>query len=198
MQTSASGNQGTVRRSSVSAAKLQPNEIETDVALVRRLLVVQFSNWADRPIAPVPSAGTDNALSRLGEGMVVRLPRIHWAVGLVEKEQRWLPVLAPQLPLPVPLPLAQGPHLPPATPGRGRPPAGSTVRMRPSSLSLTRVTWRATWRGSSPHSTGPTPLVDRTPDQRISPGVSPSSRVTPPPAPPLPRWTRGEHSRPTP
>ena len=60
---------------------MHPDEVKTDVALVRRVLAVQFPAWADLPIEPVPSRGTDNALYRLGEHMVVRLPRIHWAAG---------------------------------------------------------------------------------------------------------------------
>jgi hypothetical protein len=62
--------------------------------------------WASLPLAPVPSAGTDNALYRLGADMVVRLPRIDWAVGQAEKERQWLPKLAPLLPLAVPVQLA--------------------------------------------------------------------------------------------
>ena len=64
--------------------------------------------WADLPVKPVASAGTDNALYRLGDDKVVRLPRIHWAVGQVEKEHKWLPKLAPHLPLAIPVPLARG------------------------------------------------------------------------------------------
>jgi aminoglycoside phosphotransferase (APT) family kinase protein len=52
--------------------------------------------------------GTDNALYRLGDGMVVRLPRIHQATLALDKECRWLPKLAPALPLAVPVPLAKG------------------------------------------------------------------------------------------
>jgi len=88
--------------------KMHDGEIETDPSLVRRLLAAQFPHWADLPIQPVPSAGTDNALYRLGNEMAVRLPRIDWAVEQVEKEQQWLPKLAPFLPLAIPLPLAQG------------------------------------------------------------------------------------------
>jgi aminoglycoside phosphotransferase (APT) family kinase protein len=94
---------------------MHADEIDTSPALVRRLLAAQFPHWADMPIAPVPSAGTDNALYRLGDAMVVRLPRVHWAIDNVEKEQRWLPRLAPSLPLEVPLPLAVG------LPGEGYP-----------------------------------------------------------------------------
>jgi aminoglycoside phosphotransferase (APT) family kinase protein len=40
--------------------------------------------------------------------MVVRLPRIHWATVQAELEWRWLPRLAPHLPLAVPEQLAMG------------------------------------------------------------------------------------------
>jgi aminoglycoside phosphotransferase (APT) family kinase protein len=87
---------------------MHEDEVHTDVALVRRLLAGQFPHWAGLPIERVPSAGTDNALYRLGGDMVVRLPRIHWAVDDVDKEQEWLPRLAPLLPVAIPLPLARG------------------------------------------------------------------------------------------
>lgn len=92
----------------VSELRMHTDEVETDHALVRRLLVSQFPQWADLPIERVPSAGTDNAMYRLGDDMAVRLPRIHWAIDVVAKEQRWLPVLAPRLPLRVPMPIATG------------------------------------------------------------------------------------------
>ena len=34
----------------MSATKMHPDEIETDVTLVRRLLAEQFPQWADLPI----------------------------------------------------------------------------------------------------------------------------------------------------
>jgi aminoglycoside phosphotransferase (APT) family kinase protein len=89
---------------------------------VRRLLVAQFPQWASLPIRPLPSGGTDNAIYRLGNDMAVRLPRIHWAVAQVEKEQKWLPRLAPRLPLAIPFPLAMG------TPGEGYPYPWSVYR----------------------------------------------------------------------
>jgi len=88
--------------------KMHADEVDTDVSLVCRLLAAQFPHWADLPIEPVQSAGTDNAIYRLGDDMAVRLPRIHWATGQVEKEHRWLPRLAPHLPLAIPVPLAKG------------------------------------------------------------------------------------------
>ena len=87
---------------------MHADEVETDAELVRALLRSQHPRWADLAIERVPSAGTDNAIYRLGDDLAVRLPRIHWAVDNVAKEQRWIPVLAPHLPLSVPLPVASG------------------------------------------------------------------------------------------
>lgn len=91
------------------------DEVNTSISLAIRLLTTQFPQWADLPIEPVRSAGTDNALYRLGEDMVVRLPCIQKATGQVDKEHRWLPRLAPFLPLAIPTPLAMG------EPGEGYP-----------------------------------------------------------------------------
>src|SRR5207249_2738324 len=68
------------------AGKMHIDEVDTDASLVRRLLAAQFPQWADLPIEPVPSAGTDNALYRLGDDIVVRLPRVLGATGQVNKE----------------------------------------------------------------------------------------------------------------
>ena len=88
--------------------KMHAHEVDTDVSLVSRLLTTQFPQWAGLPIGSVPSAGTDNALYRLGDDMAVRLPRIHGAVDDIEMEHQWLPRLAPFLPLAVPVLLAKG------------------------------------------------------------------------------------------
>ena len=92
----------------MSAGKMHVDEVDVDVSLVGRLLAAQFPQWADLPLEPVRSAGTDNALYRLGDDMAVRLPRIEGATGQVDKEQQWLPRLAPHLPLAIPVPLAKG------------------------------------------------------------------------------------------
>jgi aminoglycoside phosphotransferase (APT) family kinase protein len=93
---------------SMRTGRMHAEELDTDVSLVRRLLTKQFPQWADLPIEPVDHAGTDNAIYRLGDHMAVRLPRIHWATGQPDREQEWLPRLAPHLPLAVPVPLATG------------------------------------------------------------------------------------------
>jgi aminoglycoside phosphotransferase (APT) family kinase protein len=79
-----------------------------DIELVRALVRSQFPRWADEPVRPVGKPGVDNATYRLGDAMMVRLPRFERWVGQVTREQEWLPKLAPHLPLPVPTPLAQG------------------------------------------------------------------------------------------
>ena len=94
---------------------LRPDEVYIDEALVRRLLAARFPHWADLPIVPVAQSGVDNATYRLGADMSVRLPRLPRWVGQVDREQRWLPVLAPHLPLAIPVPLAKG------EPGAGYP-----------------------------------------------------------------------------
>lgn len=92
----------------MTTPKMHADEVTIDAALVRRLLARQLPAWANSTISPVSSDGIDNALYRLGETMVVRLPRHPQAVPQLEKEHRWLPVLAPHLPLSIPVPLATG------------------------------------------------------------------------------------------
>ncbi|MDE2892418.1 MAG: aminoglycoside phosphotransferase family protein [Chloroflexota bacterium] len=79
-----------------------------DHALVRRLLAAQFPQWAELPLRPVPSDGTDNIMFRLGDDMCVRVPQIARAVPNISKEQYWLLRIAPHLPLRVPRILGEG------------------------------------------------------------------------------------------
>ena len=99
----------------MSGARLHADEVEIDQALVERLIRCRFPQWAGLPIVPVRSAGTDHAMWRLGGDMAVRLPRHPGAAPQGEKEHRWLPRLAPHLPLAVPVPLGLG------EPGEGYP-----------------------------------------------------------------------------
>ncbi len=85
-----------------------PKRITVDAEQVRRLIDDQFPQWAGLPVRPVAKSGWDNVTFHLGDDMVVRLPTAAEYALAVEKEQRWLPVLATQLPLPIPVPLAQG------------------------------------------------------------------------------------------
>jgi aminoglycoside phosphotransferase (APT) family kinase protein len=97
------------------AGPMHDDEVNASAELVGRLLADQFPQWADLPLRPVRSAGTDHAIYRLGEEMSVRLPLRPSAAGQVEKEQLWLPRLAPHLPCPISRPLGLG------APGHGYP-----------------------------------------------------------------------------
>jgi aminoglycoside phosphotransferase (APT) family kinase protein len=101
---------------------MHADEVATSVTVVRRLLETQFPELAARPIHVVTSRGTDHALYRIGRDLVARLPRREVNVESLEKERRWLPRLAPHLPLDVPLPVADG------QPGEGYPFAWSIYR----------------------------------------------------------------------
>jgi aminoglycoside phosphotransferase (APT) family kinase protein len=79
-----------------------------DAGLVRRLVKVQFPQWAELAVEPVRVDGHDNRTYRLGESMTVRLPTASAYAPAVDKEDRWLPVLAPQLPVAVPEVLGKG------------------------------------------------------------------------------------------
>jgi aminoglycoside phosphotransferase (APT) family kinase protein len=84
------------------------NNADITPELVSRLVANQFPQWAELPVRPVDADGWDNATFRLGEHMSVRLPSSQAYVEQVDKEHRWLPILASQLPLPIPEPLAKG------------------------------------------------------------------------------------------
>ncbi len=94
---------------------IHKNEVRSDPDLVRRLLAAQFPHWADLPVMAVARLGTDHMLFRIGDELVARMPRIVWATDQAESDQRWLPFLAPQLPLAIPAPVAIG------EPGEGFP-----------------------------------------------------------------------------
>ncbi len=104
------------RRFSMSGFDLTVNE-----SLVAGLLVDQFPEWCHLPLKRIKSAGTGNAIYRLGDQKAVRLPLVSWAADFIKKEVLWLPKLAPHLPLATPVPIAMG------NPGRGYPSHWSVV-----------------------------------------------------------------------
>jgi aminoglycoside phosphotransferase (APT) family kinase protein len=95
--------------------RMHEDEVEIDEGIVRRLLESQFPDLAAMPLLVVEPWGTDNAIWRLGDELVVRFPRIGWAAGQADQEALWLPRIAPQLPVAVPEPVAVG------EPGNGYP-----------------------------------------------------------------------------
>jgi len=76
--------------------------------LVQQLVTNQFPQWKDLPIRPVAPQGCDNRTFRLGEHMLVRLPSGEEYARQVQKEQTWLALLAPNLPIAIPEPIAMG------------------------------------------------------------------------------------------
>ena len=83
------------------------SEIEITADLVRDLLREQHPDLAGLAIREV-AGGWVNQQWRLGDELAVRMPRTEGAPGLQRKERRWLPALAPRLPLPVPSPVRTG------------------------------------------------------------------------------------------
>ncbi|MCP9211215.1 aminoglycoside phosphotransferase family protein [Streptomyces cucumeris] len=100
---------------------LHENEIPVDEGLVRSLLKAQRAEWADLPLSPA-GAGTDNTMYRLGDDLLVRLPRTADTGHSLRKEQQWLPRLAPLLACPIPEPVHAG------TPANAFPLAWSVYR----------------------------------------------------------------------
>jgi len=88
--------------------KMDVEQPVIDDTLVRRMVAPQFPQWADLPVRSAAVGGWDNKTFHLGEHMIVRLPSAADYSAQVEKEHRWLPKLAPLLPLPIPTPLAMG------------------------------------------------------------------------------------------
>ena len=82
-------------------------ENEITAELVRSLLEEQHPDLADLAIREV-AGGWGNQMWRLGDELSVRMQRMDPTPEMQLKERRWLPVLAPRLPLPVPTPVRFG------------------------------------------------------------------------------------------
>jgi aminoglycoside phosphotransferase (APT) family kinase protein len=105
-----------------------PDAGSVDDRLVRRLVAGRFPRWAHLPLVRFPSGGTVNAMYRLGDGMVVRLPLIEDGAGDVLAERVWLPRLSPLVPVAVPEVLGEG------EPAEGYPWPWSVYRWLPGRL----------------------------------------------------------------
>lgn len=82
-------------------------EVDVDATLVAQLVREQHPDLINAVIREM-RPGFDNTIWRLGDDLVVRLPRREIAVSLILNEQRWLPELAPRLPLAIPTPIRVG------------------------------------------------------------------------------------------
>ena len=89
-------------------AKMHADEIDISPALAKSLVARQFPHLAGLPITKLPSAGTENAIFRLGDDLAIRMPRVAGAAKQAEREAAWLPRLAPHLSLAIPEPVELG------------------------------------------------------------------------------------------
>jgi aminoglycoside phosphotransferase (APT) family kinase protein len=111
------------------------SNILIDAELVRCLVAGQFPQWVGLEVKPVACSGWDNRTFHLGDQMSVRLPSAQAYASQVEKEQYWLPRLAPQLSLLISVPLAIG------KPAEGYPFSWSIYKWLPGEIaSMARIT----------------------------------------------------------
>jgi aminoglycoside phosphotransferase (APT) family kinase protein len=101
---------------------LHEDEIEIDLPLVRALVDHALPDLAGHPLRRLDASGSSNVLYRLGDDLLVRLPPRPGGSETITKEARWLPYVAPALPVAVPTILAVG------EPGLGYPERWSVVR----------------------------------------------------------------------
>jgi len=102
-------------------------EVDVTPALLRELLHMQHPDLATQPVS-VLANGWDNVVFRVGDDLLARLPRREMGARLAVHEQRWLPGLAPRLPLPIPAPVRAG------RPGLGYPWPWSIVPYLPGEV----------------------------------------------------------------
>lgn len=112
----------------MSSGQMHTDAYPLDERLVRRLVDGRFPRWAGLPVERFPSGGTVNAMYRLGDDMVVRLPLVRGGVSDVTAERHWLPRLAPLLPATVPEVLGHG------EPAEGYPWPWSVYRWLPGEI----------------------------------------------------------------
>jgi aminoglycoside phosphotransferase (APT) family kinase protein len=91
----------------MAAQNMPAAEIDVTEDLVQRLLSEQHPDLVGLSISPLAN-GWDNTIFRLGRDYTIRMPRRKMAAVLVEHEQQWLKVLAPRLPIAIPVPTRVG------------------------------------------------------------------------------------------
>ena len=104
----AAGDDGVLTSADERAPHGRMNRDQITAEVAARLVAEQFPQWAELPVHAGGLNGWDNTTFRLGDELSIRLPSGAGYATAVDKEQRWLPLLAPQLPLPIPVPVAVG------------------------------------------------------------------------------------------
>jgi aminoglycoside phosphotransferase (APT) family kinase protein len=87
---------------------LHDDEIPIDIDLVRRLVDTEFPQYAALPLSRLGASGSTNALFRLGDDLLVRVPRQPGGSAAIDKERRWLSEIGRHLPVAVPEIIALG------------------------------------------------------------------------------------------
>lgn len=82
--------------------RLHEDEMPIDIGLVRKLIATQFPHYAMLPLSRLDASGSTNMLFRLGDDLLVRLPRQPGGSAAINKEYRWLPTIGCHLPVAVP------------------------------------------------------------------------------------------------
>ena len=82
--------------------RLHKNELRIDRDLVERLIAAQFPQYAGMSLQQLGESGSSNLLFRLGDELLVRLPRQPGGGSSIDKESRWLPTIRDHLPVAVP------------------------------------------------------------------------------------------------
>ncbi len=88
--------------------RLHDDELSVDLPLVRALVDRAFPAWSTLALSSLATSGSSNALFRLGEALLVRLPRQPGGSTTIEKEARWLSEIGPLIPVAVPEVVAVG------------------------------------------------------------------------------------------
>lgn len=83
------------------------DDTEITESLIRSLLRDQHPDLAELPLREV-EGGWGNQMWRLGDELAVRIQRMDTDFDHQLKERQWLPLLAPRLPLPIPVPMRSG------------------------------------------------------------------------------------------
>lgn len=86
---------------------MPPAEVRVTAETVRELISEQCPGFADQKVHSFDE-GWDNVTFRVGDAFAARLPRREAAVDLLRHEQKWLPHLAVDLGVPVPVPVHAG------------------------------------------------------------------------------------------
>lgn len=88
--------------------RMHDDEFPIDLDLVRTLIDTAFPQYAPLPLSRLGASGSTNALFRLGDDLLVRLPRRPGGSVDINKEQRWLPAISCSLPVAAPEIVALG------------------------------------------------------------------------------------------